>query len=85
MKKILFFLALQSFIFAASFESVMNTILNAITGTVGKSIGTLIIIALGLYIAKNHDRLKDIWLTCLLVFLGICLALNAKTIVNYFF
>lgn len=85
LQKILLFLIASSLIFSASFESIVTNITSQVSGTMGKSIFTLIVIAVGIYMMKNWERLKEVWQVCVVIVIGAGVVTNSRQIVEWFF
>ena len=75
---------LPSAVFAAKgLEAVVNEINEWVQGSFVKPMLTLVIIAVFIYMAKNHDRIKEIWVMCLIIILSVVGIMNAKTIADW--
>ncbi|TLD95421.1 hypothetical protein LS71_008430 [Helicobacter jaachi] len=69
---------------AADLQTMVSKITNWLS-TGLKAIGTIIIIAVGIYFMKNLDRWKEIFLTCIGIIAATLIIMNADTIANTFF
>lgn len=81
-------LALMLFLPECAFAADLSTMVNKITSwisTGAKSIGTIIIICVGIYWWKNHERWKEVTLTCIAIIGATLLVMNAQSIANVFF
>lgn len=70
---------------AASFEDIVKKIVEYTQSSLIKSIATLIIIGVFIYMIKNHDRLKEIFVLCITIILGLFGIINASAIANWMF
>lgn len=92
MKQILIFrffsylILMQELLFgAADIESIVKKIVEFTQSPAVKSICTLIIIGIGIYMAKNHDRLKEIFTMCITIIIALSMILAADKIANWMF
>lgn len=75
---------LPSSAFAAKgLAAVVDEINNWVQSSFVKPMLTLVIIAVFIYMAKNHDRIKEIWVMCLIIILSVVGIMNAKTIADW--
>lgn len=75
---------LPNAVFAAKgLEAVVDEINTWVQGSFVKPMLTLVIIAVFIYMAKNHDRIKEIWVMCLIIILSVVGIMNAKTIADW--
>lgn len=82
---LIFFIFLANFAQAKSFEDVVNSILDLVSNTYMKLIGSLIILAVGIYMIKEKERLKEILVNCIVIIVGTAVVVNAREISNWFF
>lgn len=81
----LLFLLMANFAHAKGFKETIDTIVDYLDNVIIKSVGTLIIIAIGIYMLANHDKWREIFKTCLAIILAVLVVCNAKNISNMFF
>lgn len=72
-----------NFMFGASLADIVKKINDWIQDSSVKPMLVLVIIAIGIYIAKNHDRIKEIWVMCVIIIIAILIILNANSIANW--
>lgn len=72
-----------NFMFGASLADIVKKINDWIQDSFVKPMLVLVIIAIGIYIAKNHDRIKEIWVMCVIIIIAILIILNANSIANW--
>lgn len=68
---------------AKGLEGVVNEINTWVQSSFVKPMLTLVIIAVFIYMAKNHDRIKEIWVMCPIIILSIVGIMNAKNISDW--
>lgn len=75
----------QSLVFAdgGGLEGVVNKINTWVQGSFVKPMLTLVVIAVFIYMAKNHDRIKEIWVMCLIIILSVVGIMNAQNIADW--
>lgn len=82
---LIFFIFLANFVQAKSFEDIVNNVLDLVSNTYMKLIGSLIILAVGIYMIKEKERLKEILVNCIVIIVGTAVVVNAREISNWFF
>lgn len=83
---IFFLLTLPNLLFGAiSLEQMVSKVVEFTNSTLVKSVLTLIIIAISIYAAKNHDRGKEIIVMCITIILALVALINAGAIANALF
>ncbi|PAF42320.1 hypothetical protein BKH45_04360 [Helicobacter sp. 11S03491-1] len=79
------FIFFLNFAQAKDFGTFINEILNLISNTYMKALGSLIILGVGIYMIKEKERIKEIFVTCIIIIIGVAVIVNAKEISNYIF
>lgn len=79
----LLLVTLPNFLFGAGLAELVQKINEWIQNSFVKPMLVLIIIAIGIYMAKNHDRIKEIWVMCVIIILAVLIVLNAQNISNF--
>lgn len=85
------YLALMAFIllpqsmWAKSIEEMVRTITDLLNNGVVKSIGVLVIVALGFYLAKNYERWKEVIVMVLTLLAATLCIMNAHEIADAIF
>lgn len=74
---------LPSFVFGASLADIVKEIDNWIQNSFVKPMLTLVIIAIFIYMAKNHDRIKEIWVMCIIILIAVIGIMNAGNIAEW--
>lgn len=85
MRVLLFLFFMQLWVFGATLEGIVTKIESYTQGSIAKSMATLIVIGIGIFMAKNHERLKEIWLVCVIIIAAIMLIVNARSVVSILF
>ena len=79
----LLLVTLPNFLFGAGLKELVDEINKWIQDSFVKPMLVLVIIAIGIYMAKNHDRIKEIWVMCVIIIIAILIILNANSIANW--
>lgn len=79
----LLLVTLPNFLFGADLAKLVEEINKWIQDSFVKPMLVLVIIAIGIYMAKNHDRIKEIWVMCVIIIIAILIILNAGNISNW--
>lgn len=79
----LLLVTLPNFLFGAGLKELVDEINKWIQDSFVKPMLVLVIIAIGIYMAKNHDRIKEIWVMCVIIIIAILIILNASSIANW--
>lgn len=79
----LLLVTLPNFLFGAGLKELVEEINNWIQDSFVKPMLVLVIIAIGIYMAKNHDRIKEIWVMCVIIIIAVLIILNAGAIANW--
>lgn len=74
---------LPNFAFGASLADIVKEIDNWIQNSFVKPMLTLVIIAIFIYMAKNHDRIKEIWVMCIIILIAVIGIMNAGNIAEW--
>lgn len=77
-------IGLPSLALGADLDSVVSKI-SSTAITYMRVVGVLIIIGLAIYIMKNYERLKEIFVMCLTIFIGAIILINADSVSSFFF
>lgn len=80
---VLLLFTLPSFVFGASLADIVKEIDNWIQNSFVKPMLTLVIIAIFIYMAKNHDRIKEIWVMCIIILIAVIGIMNAGNIAEW--
>lgn len=79
----LLLVTLPNLVFGAGLKELVDEINTWIQDSFVKPMLVLVIIAIGIYMAKNHDRIKEIWVMCVIIIIAILIILNAQGISNW--
>lgn len=79
----LLIITLPNFVFGAGFAELVQQIDQWIQNSFVKPMLTLVIIAVGIYVAKNHDRIKEIWVMCVIIVVAVLVIMNAGNIAEW--
>ena len=79
----LLLVTLPNFLFGAGLKELVDEINKWIQDSFVKPMLVLVIIAIGIYMAKNHDRIKEIWVMCVIIIIAILIILNASENANW--
>lgn len=79
----LLLVTLPNLVFGAGLKELVEEINNWIQDSFVKPMLVLVIIAIGIYMAKNHDRIKEIWVMCVIIIIAVLIILNAGAIANW--
>lgn len=72
-----------NFMFRASLADIVQKINDWIQNSFVKPMLTLVIIAVFIYMAKNHDRIKEIWVMCVIILIAVIGIMNAGNIAEW--
>lgn len=78
-------LLLMNFADAKTFQDQVNSILDIVSNDYTKPLGGLIILGIGIYMIKEKERLKEIFISCILIIIATMVITNAREIANWLF
>lgn len=82
---ILLFLLMNNFADAKTFRDQVNNILDVVSNDYTKPLGGLIVLAIAIYMIKEKDRIKEIFITCIIFIIFTMVVTNARQIGDWFF
>ncbi|MDO7253086.1 virB2 type IV secretion protein [Helicobacter cappadocius] len=80
---LMIFIFLMNFAEAKNFVDQVNNILDLISNTYMKALGGLIILAVGIYMIKEKERLKEIATSCIVIIVAVATITNARQIADW--
>lgn len=78
-------LLLMNFADAKTFQDQVNSILDIVSNDYTKPLGGLIILGVGIYMIKEKERLKEIFVNCIVIIIATMVITNAREIANWLF
>lgn len=78
-------LLLINFADAKTFQDQVNSILDIVSNEYTKPIGALIVLGVGIYMIKERERLKEIFVSCIVIIIGTMVITNARQISDWLF
>lgn len=78
-------LLLINFADAKTFQDQVNSILDIVSNDYTKPLGGLIILGIGIYMIKEKERLKEIFVNCIVIIIATIVITNARTIGDWLF
>lgn len=81
---ILLFLLMMNFADAKTFKEQVDRILDVVSNDYTKPIGGLIVLAIAVYMIKEKDRIKEIFVTCIIFIIFTMVVTNARQIADWF-
>lgn len=82
MRYLLLFFIMVDLASAKSFGDLVTSLLDFLNNGFMKAVGVLICIGIGIYMVKQHDRIKEILVTCIVIILGTLAITNSQAIAN---
>lgn len=81
---ILLFLLMMNFADAKTFKEQVDRILDVVSNDYTKPMGGLIVLAIAIYMIKEKDRIKEIFVTCIIFIIFTMVVTNARQISDWF-
>lgn len=78
-------LLLMNFADAKTFQDQVNNILDIVSNDYTKPLGGLVVLGIGIYMIKEKERLKEIFISCILIIIATMVITNAREIANWLF